>query len=116
MNNPIKIIHKYKNNNRYVQYNINIYIGNVDPNILKILNSFKELPFIEMLQAIDTGDYNTLEKFYGSNTWYNFFFNIHHIISSIGIVRDNVQLQKSLITKFGDDWYNLHINKSLKFL
>ena len=38
MNNPIKIIHKYKNDNRRVQYNYYIFVGSlVNQNVRKIL-------------------------------------------------------------------------------
>ena len=37
MDDPIKIIFKYKNNNKQYQYNINIFIGKVSDKILKIL-------------------------------------------------------------------------------
>ena len=43
MNNPIKIIHKFKNNNRRNQYIVYIFIGSlIDDNIDNILDSIKK--------------------------------------------------------------------------
>ena len=41
MNDPIKIIWKYKNNNRRTQYNTYIFIGDVSKSIKKILDKSK---------------------------------------------------------------------------
>ncbi len=36
MNDPIKVIFKYKNNNRRVQYHMYIFVGNIPNNIYPI--------------------------------------------------------------------------------
>ncbi len=46
MNDPIKIIFKYKNNLKKVQYHIYIFIGDiVDTATMKILNKIEKLDF-----------------------------------------------------------------------
>ena len=46
MKNPYKIIHKFKNNNGRIQYQIYIFIGPLVPSeILKILNTFIKKDF-----------------------------------------------------------------------
>ena len=38
MNSPIKIIYKYKNDNRKIQYQYYIFVGSlIQPNLLKVL-------------------------------------------------------------------------------
>ena len=47
MKNPYKIIHKFKNNNGRIQYNIYIFIGSlVDDDLLKVLKNFQIKIFI----------------------------------------------------------------------
>ena len=41
MNDPIKIIFKFKNNNRRTQYHMHIFVGDVPKNILKIIKKLK---------------------------------------------------------------------------
>ena len=42
--NPIKIIWKYKNSNKRIQYNTYIFVGNmVSKDIMNILNDIKEI-------------------------------------------------------------------------
>ena len=46
MKDPIKIIHKFKNNNRRIQYKVYIYIGYlVSKEVMTILNSFIDKDF-----------------------------------------------------------------------
>ena len=43
MKDPIKIIHKFKNNNRKIQYKVYIFIGPIVPDeILNILETIKD--------------------------------------------------------------------------
>ena len=45
MKNPIKIIHKFKNNNLRTQYKIFIFIGSqLEDNIMKILRIIENMP------------------------------------------------------------------------
>ena len=55
MKDPIKIIHKYKNINRRVQYQVYIFLGSLVPdNIIKVLNKIKEKAFYDMLNSISS--------------------------------------------------------------
>ena len=46
MKDPIKIIHKFKNNNRRIQYKVYIYVGYLVPKeIMTILNSIIDKDF-----------------------------------------------------------------------
>ena len=50
MNRPLKVIHKFKNNNRRTQYLQYIFIGSLlNENILVILESIKNKPFFDTL-------------------------------------------------------------------
>ena len=50
---PIKLIYKYKNNNKRKQYNLYIFIGSqIDENIMDILKQITYLTFIETLEKI----------------------------------------------------------------
>jgi hypothetical protein len=53
INVPIKIIHKFKNNNRRMQYIQYIFIGsNVNQEIMNILESIKNKTFFETLDTL----------------------------------------------------------------
>ena len=64
MNQPIKIIWKYKNNNRRIQYNQYIFIGEVSSSIMKILTRIENLSFYETLINLTKDDWKQLEKQY----------------------------------------------------
>jgi hypothetical protein len=108
MDDPIKVIWKYKNKNRRHQYNIYIFIGNVESNILTILNKIKNESLYSAWSKLSKSEISSLEKKYG-NKWYNHFYNTYHINSIISIIKDNNTQTKELIDKFGKDWYKLHI-------
>ena len=53
MKDPIKIIHKFKNNNRRIQYKVYIFIGSIVPKeILKILESIVDKDLYTTLNRI----------------------------------------------------------------
>lgn len=114
MNHPIKIIWKYKNNNRRVQYNTYIFIGDVNKHILKILNIIKGLSLYDTLTTLSIDEYKILEKIYG-DFWYKYFFNIYHINFTVSSIKDNVTQKKELVDKYGDIWFEKHINKYVIF-
>ena len=43
MNQPVKIIWKFKNSNRRIQYNVYVFVGDVSKNIISILQKIKNL-------------------------------------------------------------------------
>lgn len=104
MNDPIKIIHKYKNNQKRVQYNVNIYIGPVEQNIMTILNTIKDMSMQDTLINIDINDINLLTNKYGEY-WYVYFFILPHIKHTLKIINKNI-----IVNKFGEKWYEKHIS------
>lgn len=110
MNEPIKIIWKYKNISRRYQYNIYIFIGNQGSDILKILNKIKDLDFYNSLVNINFNELKLLENKYGSK-WYKYFFNVYHISFSINNIRENKSQYNELEQKFGKEWIIKNIDK-----
>ena len=109
MNNPIKVIHKIKNDNRKTHYQLFIFIGNLIPNkLLDILISFKNKDFYTTLETITKKDYITLENFYGIK-WYFYFFIRKHIKHQINeIILEKFKNMKIKL-KYGHAWYQEHI-------
>jgi len=86
MKDPIKIIHKFKNNNRRIQYKVYIFIGSLIPNdIYKLLESIKDKDFYTSLNSLSIADYNKLVNFYGE-FWYEKFFISYHINAQRNII------------------------------
>jgi hypothetical protein len=108
MNEPIKVIWKFKNNNRRTQYNQYIFIGDVSPSIYKVLKRIEELSFYETLINLTKDDYKILEKAYG-NFWYKYFFNTYHLNSSILVIRESNTQKNELTEKYGKEWVDSHI-------
>jgi hypothetical protein len=108
MNDPIKIIWKYKNDNRRTQYLIYIFIGNVSKSIKKILDKISELNLYDTLLQLTKEEYNQLEKIYGIH-WYNKFFNLYHINNTIYSIRESTVLKNEIIQKYSQSWYDIHI-------
>jgi len=110
MNDPIKVIWKYKNNNRRIQYSTYIFIGDVPTNIMKILKKIENLNFYDMLIDLSREEYNILEKKYGE-FFYTYFFNSYHLASQYYSIRES-QIQKTeLIDKYSNEWFEKHISK-----
>ena len=109
MKDPIKIIHKFKNNNRRIQYKLYIFIGSLVPDeIIKILDKIDDSDFYTTLNTITKKDYKLLEDYYGSK-WYEFFFIDKHIESQRELINNMKSKYKSLEDKFGKEWYNKHL-------
>lgn len=108
MNNPIKIIHKFKNNNKRIQYNINIFIGDyVNEDILNVLKNIKLKSFYDTLIFLSKNKMELLNNYYG-NMWYKFFFNKYHINNEINTILKNSTKKKVIIEKFGKIWVQTH--------
>ncbi len=110
MKDPIKIIHKYKNNNRRIQYKVYIFVGSLVPtDIMKILDSIVDTDLFSTLNSLIKTDYEKLEQFYGK-FWYEKFFISYHINSQRSNIINNATKKKSLESKYGKEWYNEHID------
>ena len=103
MKDPIKIIHKMKNNNRRVQYKVYVYIGPLVPNkIMKILESISEKDLYVTFNTLSKDEYEQLETMYGE-FWYEKFFISHHIYKQRSDINTTVMKKKNLMTKFGKE-------------
>jgi len=111
-NEPIKIIWKYKNNNKRIQYNIYIYIGSVPKDVNKALETIRNYTLYEAFAKLSKQDYNILEKYYGEY-WYRSFYNTYHINSVILNIRENKIQNKELLEKFGKEWFSNHIDNGV---
>ena len=110
MDNPIKVIHRFKNNNRKIQYMCYIFLGNlIEDEIKKAIEKFKKLSFNDMLDMITSKDYKLLEKRYGKY-WYNNFFISHHIKTTKYTIKNNNKRKNELVKKFGKEWLSIHID------
>ena len=112
MNEPIKVIWKFKNNNRRIQYNQYIFIGDVSPSIYKVLKTIEDLTFYETLVKLTKDDYKILEKTYG-NFWYKYFFNTYHLKSSLLVIRESNTQKNELNEKYGKEWVETHVTNKL---
>lgn len=111
MDNPIKIIHKFKNNNRRIQYSTYIFIGDViDDSIMRILKKIKELDLYQTLTKLNEKDYEALAKYYGEQ-WYTYFFNTYHIEFIIENILTTPEKIRELKNIHGLEWYNFHIGQ-----
>ncbi len=109
INEPIKVIWKYKNNNRRIQYSQYIFIGEAPKNVMKVLEIIEPLSFYETLIKLTKDDYKVLEKEYGEQ-WYKSFFNTYHLNSSIYIIRESSAQKTELTEKYGKEWVDKHIS------
>ncbi len=104
MRNPIKIIHKFKNNNRRTQYKIYIFLGSlVEERIMKILKIIEDKDFITSFSVLSDKQIKEIADFYGEK-WYEFFFTSFHINNQRNIIKNNNSKRKILETKMGKDW------------
>ena len=109
MDDPIKVIWKYKNNNRRIQYNVFIFVGKLSKDLNNIFVKIKDLNLYDTFIKLDLLEYKKLEKKYGNN-WFEKFFNNYHIRFIIDQIKESNIMKKELIDKYGEEWYNNHIN------
>ncbi len=108
MNDPIKLIHKYKNNNGRIQYHVYIFIGDiVDNDCMKILKKIADLDFYATLITLNAKETNILVKIYG-DYWYEKFFNMRHINFIKEITSQNSLKMEELKKIYGNVWQNKH--------
>jgi len=113
MINPIKLIYKYKNLNRRVQYQLFIFVGfNIPENIKKILLKIKELKFYDTLMKLDKKEIDNLVKYYGED-WYKKFFTSEHLDQTIIIIEKSDKIKKDLKNAMGEKWLNNFLQKEI---
>ncbi len=109
MKDPIKIIHKFKNNNRRIQYKVYVFIGSLVPKeITKILDLIADKDLYSTLNTLSKNDYLELEKLYGEY-WYEKFFISYHINAQRNAINSTGVKKKSIEAKYGKEWYGKHI-------
>ena len=109
--NPVKVIWKYKNNNRKVQYNIYVYLGrDIDEKTKKILGKIEKLSLLNALLDLTLDEYKTMENIYG-RYWYNFFYNTYHINYTINNANETEIIKKKIINHYGPEWYKIHFEQ-----
>ncbi len=109
MNSPIKIIYKYKNDNRKNQYQYYIFVGSLlPPPIQKVLKKMQDLNFFDTLVTLSDKEIASLVEFYGE-FWYKYFFLTEHLGVSIQAIVKSAQKRNDIIQKFSKEWYTTHI-------
>ena len=107
----MKVIWKFKNNNKKIQYHVCIFLGNVvttDNNIKKILKKIKDLNFFDTLMAVTENEYKLMSKYYGDK-WYTYFFNSKHITFMINNIRNTKTKKEDILEKYGEEWFKKNI-------
>ena len=111
MKDPIKIIHKFKNNNKRIQYKIYIFIGPIVSDEIKdIIELIKNKDLFDSLVLLSNKQYNILKEYYGER-WYEKFFTSYHIKLQKKIIENTPMKKTKLEQKYGKEWYGLNINK-----
>jgi len=114
MRNPLKIIHKFKNDNKRTQYQVYIFIGQlINDDIKKILDQIVNKDFYSTLNDLSKKKYNILANYYG-NFWYKYFFISYHLKSQKDLILKNNSKRKNIISKYGKEWFKKHFEVSIK--
>ena len=115
MNDPFKIIYKYKNLNRTIKYHILIFLGNlIDEKMIILLNNIKILNLYDTLIVLTNENIKLLNANY-SEYWYKYFFIHQHISLTFDKIKNNDDLIQSIKDKYGIEWYDKHINNYLNY-
>jgi hypothetical protein len=111
MDDPFKVIWKYKNENKKYQYLFCIAVGNILPKtVKKVLKKIKDLNLFDTLISLTEAEYKAMaEKYKAGQYWYRNFFPNKHIEATIKNIRNNKSKKDDIIEKYGEDWYKLHI-------
>jgi hypothetical protein len=113
MDKPYKVIWKYKNDNRYPQYQVYIFVGNLRSGLDNILKKMQNLNLFETLIQLSNQDIKKLELAYG-DLWYKYFFTMYHSTFMISQIQTNDTMTNEIKNKLGTEWYDKHI-KSQKW-
>jgi hypothetical protein len=107
-NNPIKVIFKYKNNNRRTQYHVCIFLGPHAEHLSKTLDKFKNLSMFDTLVQLTAKETKDMAAFFGEK-WHLKFFTSHHIAASVQTIKNNPQQINKLVATLGKKWYDENI-------
>lgn len=115
MDNPIKLIYKYKNLNKRIQYQLFVYVGFlISEDLKKLLIKIEKLNFFDTLMKISLKELQLLESSYGES-WYFKLFVTENLRQSFNLIDRNSQKKKDIISKFGKAWFDKNINLDLFF-
>ena len=115
MNDPVKLIYKYKNINKRSQYQLFIYVGYLlDDSIKKILLKIKKLNFYDTLIELSMKEIDQLSNVYGIK-WYTYFFLVDHLELSFNLIQKSSLKRKEIDNKFGKDWIDKNIRSGTFF-
>lgn len=109
MSNPIKVIHKYTNNNAKTQYNVMIYIGEVEDNVMTILNKITDLDLYQTWMTLTKKEIKVLTDKYGEQ-YYKYFFLQKYLDNRKKAIKKDNQLLGDLMEKYGQDWIDTHLS------
>ncbi len=107
---PIKVIYKYKNNNRKNQYLTYIFLGTLGKKYESILKKIENLNLYDSLITISREEELKLIEGFG-DLWMTKFFNIYHISSLVNKLETKPELKKMLLNKYDENWINNFIEK-----
>ena len=113
MENPKKIILKFKNKNRRIQYNTYIFLGPlVGEKIRTILNKIKEKNLFDSLTSLTKKEIKILTEKYGDK-WYKNFFNFYHLEYEFKKILSSKSKISQLKRLYGEKWIkeNIKMNK-----
>ena len=109
MDNPIKIIHKFKNKNRKIQYNVLIFVGSIlNEQTNKILLKIKDKNLYDSLIELNTREIEILTNTYDIK-WYEKFFISKHILHTFKIIKQTESKIEEIKKKYGEEWYTQNI-------
>jgi hypothetical protein len=113
MKNPVKLIYKYKNLNRRVQYQLFVFVGfNIPENIKKILLKIEKLNFYDSIIKLEMKEIESLIKYYDNN-WYKKLFTNEHLLQTIIIIDKSEKIKNDLKKKMGEKWLDNFLKKEM---
>ena len=99
----IKLIYKYKNNNRKDIFLTYIYVGSSGKNCEKILKKIENLDLFNTIMTLSPDEEIKIKKLLG-NEWISKLFNRHHISSFIKKINLSKDLSNKIKIKYGPTW------------
>ena len=96
---PIKIIFKYNNYNKKVQYQTYIYVGSISLEFKPILEKIENLNLYDTLITLNEHEIDELVRGYGE-MWISCFFNVHHISYFINKYKNNDTFRNEIFKNY----------------
>jgi hypothetical protein len=107
---PIKLIYKYRNNNKKNQYLTYIYVGEIGKKYESILKKIEDLNLYNTLITITREEELKLIEGFG-DLWMTKFFNIYHISAFVNRLETKPDMKKELLKKYDENWILKFISK-----